>query len=568
MEARIEEQDHPDLLWVAVVGAAGFMLGARTLGFGFVFDDFWTILENGYLKAPGALLGLADGTAASLDVPDAGRPLIVVHHWIEWRLFGSGSSGYHLMSLLWHVGACVLAYLTVLELLGSTRTAVAAGLLFAAHPIHAEVVAVISFREDSMSCVFGLASWYVLLRSSRLEGSKRALCAALSGSLFLGGMACKESVPVLLLAFPLAGSLCHGLSLKQELARSRWEYIALAVAVAVGIAFRWAVFGTLDPYRGPANPHPADLWGAEGHVRILTAARMFMTGLGQLSSFGWGQSPEYCEWPASWSDPFSWFGLVGTAGAVAAAWTVRKRCPASAAGLVFLCVAFAPTSDLFWMPNLRADRFWYLCSFGFCLMAAELGLAAGRALSQTVRSEQLRAGLQWAGVAFLVTLWGIGLQVHLGTFQNDRRLWLEAGRKAPCHSRALSGAAVSHLYENRTATAERLARRAIEIRPGYAPAYQVLGRVLLQAGRPLSALEAFRFSCHYRFWKEAECRVGMARALLQIGQKKAARTALARALQVNPAGREARFISAELAMSEGKDDAAAQQLLLAIASGL
>lgn len=568
MDPGTAKRDRPDLLWAAVVGAIGFMLGVKTLGFSFVYDDYWTILDNGYLQSPGALVGLVDGTAAALSVPDAGRPLLVAHHWIEWRVFGNLSHGYHLFSLLWHVAACVLAYLVVLELTGSGRMAVAAGVLFAAHPIHAEVVAVVSFREDSMSCALALASWYVLLRSRHKQRGRRAFYAISAGFLFFLGMASKESVPILLVAFPLAGSLCQGSSLRREIISGRWEYLALAAAVAAGIGVRWALFGAVDPYQGPSNPHPGDLWGAEGHVRILTAARLVMVGFGQLGASGWGQALEYCEGPGTWTDPWSWFGVVGTVGLVVCAWAVRKRWPVSACGLAFMCIAFIPTSNLVWMPNIRADRFWYLSSFGFCLVAAELALAAGRAAARKIPRGWPRIGTRWLVVGILAVTWGVSLQHRLRPFKKDRHLWIVAAGQASCHARALTGAAVSHLYKNRPAVAERLVRRAIALRPGYAPAHQVLGRVMLAAGRPSKALEAFRFSRYYQFWKPEECNVGMARAFLELGRRKDAKKALARALHVQPDRHEAYFLRAELAILEGKNTAAARQLLLAIVAGM
>jgi hypothetical protein len=419
-----------------------------------------------------------------------------------------------------------------------------------------------------MSCALALASWYVLLRSRHRQHGLRAFYAISAGFLFFLGMASKESVPILLVAFPLAGSLCQGSSLRQEIISGRWEYLALAAAVVVGIGFRWALFGAVDPYLGPSNPHSGDLWGAEGHVRILTAARLLTVGFGQMGAFGWGQAPEYCEWPGTWADPWSWFGVVGAAGLVVCAVAIRKRWPVSACGLVFMCIAFIPTSNLVWMPNIRADRFWYLSSFGFCLMAAELALAAGRWAARKVPSRWPGTVFRLAFVAILAGTWGVSLQYRLNPFKKDRHLWIVAAGQASCHARALTGAAVSHLYKNRPVVAERLVSKAIALRPGYAPAHQVLGRVMLVAGRPLKALEAFRSSCYLQFWKAEECHVGMARAFFKLGRRKDAKKALARALHVQPDRHEAYLLRAELAIMEGENIAAARQLLLAIVTGM
>jgi hypothetical protein len=503
------------------------------LSFGFAYDDFWTIIDNFYLSRPDALVGLIDGTAASVGAADAGRPLMVAHHWVERQLFGWRSPGYHLISLLWHVACCVLLYLVVVTLYRKQKLAVFSGLLFAVHPIHAEVVAVVSFREDSMACALGMASWLLFLHARRMRSrwASGGLSAAAGVSLFLA-MASKESAAVLPVAILAVAGWTRRVSLLRE-AKDGWpHYAALFGAVACGLAFRVALFGQLNPYEGPVYPHPGDLWDAGVGVRVATALQSLAFGFGQLVASGWGQAPEYC---ATSGELLSWWTLLAAAVVGAMAGVIilgRRRLVEASCGLVFLIIIFLPTSNLVWMPNVRGDRFWYWPSAGFCLLAASLWQrwverAEGRKKRRSV----------WAawGVAGLVLIgWTAMLELHLANYKNDSTLWLAAARKAPCNHRALVGAAEVWLRREKPRRALGHAKEALALRPGFPPALRVRAEAELALGMLEEARHNFRRCLELGYWKPGQCMHGIARVAMEAGNGKRAAAQLERAARTDP----------------------------------
>jgi protein O-mannosyl-transferase len=89
-------------------------------------------------------------------------PLLHSAFWLEHRLWGDATVGYHLINVLWHaISACLL--IAILRRL-AVPGALLAGLLFALHPVCVESVAWIAEQKNTLSTVFYLAAALVYLR--------------------------------------------------------------------------------------------------------------------------------------------------------------------------------------------------------------------------------------------------------------------------------------------------------------------------------------------------------------------------------------------------------------------
>src|SRR5215831_4949318 len=88
-------------------------------------------------------------------------PLLYTSYWLQQRLWGDSTSGYHLVNLLLHVG-CVVLVLKILRFLRIPGAELAT-IIFALHPVNVETVAWISERKNTLSGLFGLAAtlWYL-----------------------------------------------------------------------------------------------------------------------------------------------------------------------------------------------------------------------------------------------------------------------------------------------------------------------------------------------------------------------------------------------------------------------
>jgi tetratricopeptide (TPR) repeat protein len=146
-----------------------------------------------------------------------------------------------------------------------------------------------------------------------------------------------------------------------------------------------------------------------------------------------GLSPEYAEGPAAWSSAATivasaaLLGLLGLG--VAAAW--RRRRPLLALVILGAMGLALPTSNLWAMPNLRADRLMYIPSIAVALGLAALLVAIGRAWASRGPSHRLLVPI----VAMLI-LQGALAQGAATTYRSDTRLWDTALRHAPGSARA------------------------------------------------------------------------------------------------------------------------------------
>ena len=88
-------------------------------------------------------------------------------YWVQQRLWGDSTTGYHLVNLLLHIG-CVVLVLKILRFL-RVPGAELATIIFALHPVNVETVAWIAERKNTLSGVFALAAtlWYLKFDESR-----------------------------------------------------------------------------------------------------------------------------------------------------------------------------------------------------------------------------------------------------------------------------------------------------------------------------------------------------------------------------------------------------------------
>jgi Tfp pilus assembly protein PilF len=122
------------------------------------------------------------------------RPLLMISFALDYQLGGLNAFFYHVTNVLIHVAAVVLLYHFLLQLKTEKFTTFLLSLLFAVHPVFLHAVAWIPGRNDSLLCVFVLAS-LISLKSYVGTASKKYIFAHIV--LFLCALFTKENAVLL-----------------------------------------------------------------------------------------------------------------------------------------------------------------------------------------------------------------------------------------------------------------------------------------------------------------------------------------------------------------------------------
>jgi protein O-mannosyl-transferase len=217
---------------------------AGVVDLGFVSDDHGLITHPQAGIGSQTLSAIFTGDLWHFQQSQSGyyRPLMMLSLMADHSLFGLEAWGYHLHSLLWHLGAVVLLSHLFGHLFGNERGLIVAG-IYAVHPLVAEQVCFISARNDSMALSLGLGALLMVLP----RHATRARCLAATA---LAAAAClsKETAIVVLCLLPMFDWARHRALLGWH------RYAALVAGITTAFFVREVI--------GPGLLHAPQMHGA------------------------------------------------------------------------------------------------------------------------------------------------------------------------------------------------------------------------------------------------------------------------------------------------------------------
>ena len=353
-----------------LVATVALLASIAGIGNEFVQDDLRLIQENSRVHGLGQI-----GTILGSPYwpppwhQELYRPVLTLGHAVQWLAGGGVPLVYRLLSYALYAWSAVL-------LLGFARRilplgiALAAALLFAAHPVHVEAVALAVGQAELLVAV--LALW---MATRYLDRRRTGTLAPRDWALFAAWYAVaaftKEQgllIPALLLAVELA--------LVKDPGRSRVRavgggFLALG-AIAVGsILIRRAVLG--GEFTGVFVSEA--LQGRSLGERALTMLAIVPQWL-RLFVWPLRLQADYAPQELVASTSFGVLEGLGAAilaAALASAWLLRRRAPAVTLGVLWLGITLVPVSNLL-LPTgfLLAERTLFLPTAGFVIAGAGL----------------------------------------------------------------------------------------------------------------------------------------------------------------------------------------------------
>jgi hypothetical protein len=154
----------PLLAGIIILAGASFLLYFPALDADLVYDSRAQILIDDFIHDPQNLWQVVSLHVLGQDVLDFNRPVMLLSLMIDAIVWGTNPFGYHLSNVLIHTINVLLLFLLLLHFyhrMVATCTgqwgdvdAFSGALFFAVHPINAEAVCCVSYREDLLVTLF------------------------------------------------------------------------------------------------------------------------------------------------------------------------------------------------------------------------------------------------------------------------------------------------------------------------------------------------------------------------------------------------------------------------------
>ncbi len=468
---------------VVLVAVAAIGVYANSLNNGFLYDDGQIILNDVRTRDPAhwrEIFTRGYWYRRSDDPIYRPIPLLtyLANHVITDPLPEDyRPAGYRVFNLALHAGVSLLVYAIGLQLSGRRGVATAAGVLFAVHPIHGEVVVIVIGRADLLCAFLYLLGIWQLLREPLACPSRFSL--RFCGVLVLFGLALltKENAVTFVGAAVLVdlwrrwrvggGGQAQAWSsfLLDRLVR---RYLPILAVVALSLLVRYQVLGLLTRPTGTLGgiDNPLDEAGLVGRVVTpLVLLGKYLNLLVWPHPLCYDYSYNAIPVATGLADQRVWFGLGWAVLMVIVAVVSWRRSRRLAWCVAFFVVAYSVVSNsVVLIGTLFAERVLYLPSAAWCWVVA-LALAA-----LWDRCGGMGGHGRIARVAGLVVVVGglVGYSAktivrNARVFLNDETLYADGVRVNPGSARCQSFAARRYVYRGDHKTAIKYFRAALDI---------------------------------------------------------------------------------------------------------
>ena len=471
------------LHWLVLI-PLGLAIYAQTFTFNFVFDDFYFIVNNPYIKSFGHVHYV-------WKVFPETRAVGFYSFAFNYLINQLNPQGYHIFNFVIHLLATGLVWATATVLFkiagGLSRDyqelPFVIAVLFLVHPCQTQAVTYISQRFESMATVFYLGTIYCYLcaRISSSQTQKVLLFTGCAGLAILG-IFTKEvvvTIPLMILAVELILLKRKSLNLKKS-SSGLFLLITILGVIFVLLFMKMVKTDFIKEYflfSAPSSSHDGDIITAGKYV--LTQMRVFLTFI-RLLILPINQNLDY-DYPLSTglvNPPFTLAGLCLISFIAFLIVRLRSKWPLIAFGLAWILITFsintAPRVDVIFEHKL------YLISFGFFLSTV-------CALSTVIKDRKILFGF----LVILIAALSIVSYKRNQVWQNPLTLWQDVVQKSPHKARPYNGLGVAWDKQGDFIQALFNYNKAIELNPTYADAYNSRGNLYSKQGDFTKALSDY-----------------------------------------------------------------------------
>lgn len=528
---------------ITLIIVVSVLLYLYTIGNNFVYDDKFTVVNN-YLirswhKVP--IIFSSDYFTAAGEL--SYRPLVTLSYFIDYSLWRLNPIGYHLTNLFLHSLNTVLLFFLLIRLFSTingetnkepnqafprnsggsfsgftaakTSVPFMASLIFCTHPLLAEAVNAISYREDLLATSFYFAAFLFYLTSHQ---HRPIVWYAASLICYLMGLFSKEitiTFPVLIVLYD---TMTGG---KTRLAyKGIRYYIGYALVSVFYILIRFVfLHNPTESY----IPYPHDsLW-----VNFLTMSKVLASYI-KLLFFPVNLNADYIVPYATSPLEISFISsLLLIISVVVITYRLFFYSKILFISVLWFFITLLPVMNIVPIENIMAERYLYIPLVGFCI---PVGFLLNRIPIFRTKQKLLNS----CSFTFIVTLILIGFSWQTCRISkiwfDDLSLWSMTAKRSPQSSRAHNNLGVLYKKMGLMDAAIREYTTAIQIKPDYSEAHGNLANIYLDKG--LSILDKQTLSKTHN---------NLAKAYIDEGHLKNAIAEYKKSLEISPFNETAHF---------------------------
>jgi tetratricopeptide (TPR) repeat protein len=476
------------LAGAAIIAVAVFIAYIPSINGGFLLDDELYVTNTKVINASDGMYRIWCTTE-----PVDYWPMSNTTLWIEWRLWGMKSTGYHLTNLILHIVEALLIWIILRKL--PIPGAFLAAIIFALHPVNVQSVAWIAQRKNLTSMLFFLLSILGYLKylsqggkvQSSREHEARAADHAHSACVPGIGRWYWLSLAAFILAMLSKGSAAVLPVILLGIVWwlrpwTRWDMVwtapfFLVAAVLSGVNVWFQTHGMEVAYR--AVSFTDRLLGAGGVVWFYLYKALFPLNLVFI----------YPQWHIETGNPLWWLPLAAALAFTAVLWRYRKgwsRPLLFAWG--FFCVALAPVLGLkdvgFMEHSLVADHYEHIAIIGVIALASAGFSNWHRHVWKKTHWITAVAFMTVAALTFLT--WR-----QSGPYHDALTLYKSILDKNPESWIAQNNLGIALDKAGQPDEAIKYYREAMRLKPNYSEAHYNLGFALVKLGRFPEAIEEY-----------------------------------------------------------------------------
>lgn len=357
----------------AIVFVLAFLLYANTLGHEYALDDNSVIVDSHIVRGGASNLGEIFSTryreGSFGESSSMYRPMSIAMFAIEWGISPNNPQLSHLVNVLMFAATCLLMFLTFRKVLSkySIWIPFLATLIFAAHPIHTEIVANIKSRDEILVLFFGTLALHQIWKYATDKEQIQYLifsCLALMAALFS-----KENAVNFVLIIPMTLYFFSKLPLN----KIGLVFLSYLIPTALFLLVRGKILGNVIK----KEIHKIDNFLVAEDATWLEQKATAVWVMGKYLALLVFPNPLICDYNfdyipiTNFSNPFVFVALLAHLGLLAYALMNIKQKKFLSYAILFYLVNMALYSNLVIVIGAGlGERFLYISSFGFCLAVA------------------------------------------------------------------------------------------------------------------------------------------------------------------------------------------------------